>query len=106
VGCGERVVYEGICPDPDLPDLAPDVRAVCVKDHRGGRAEANFPVPGQGQVDHDAMFATLFRCAFRGPVALERVDSRDDAAAIPPELIDQRIGAARQFLSGAMDRAA
>jgi sugar phosphate isomerase/epimerase len=98
--------YEGICPDPDLPDLAPDVRAVCVKDHRGGRAEANFPVPGQGQVDHDAMFATLFRCAFRSPVALERVDGRDDAAAMPPELIDQRIGAALQFLSGAMDRAA
>jgi sugar phosphate isomerase/epimerase len=103
---GNVSFYEGICPDPDLPDLAPHVRAVCIKDHRGGRAEANFPVPGQGQVDHQAMFATLVHAGFRGPIALERVDGRDDASAMPPELIDQRIAAARQFLSETLDRAA
>jgi sugar phosphate isomerase/epimerase len=95
---GNVSFYEGIWPDPDLPDLAPHVRALCIKDHRGGRAEANFPVPGEGQIDHEAMFRILFGGGFRGPIALERVDGRDDAAAMPPELIDERIRAARHFL--------
>jgi sugar phosphate isomerase/epimerase len=95
---GNVSFYEGICPDPDLPDLAPHVRAVCVKDHRGGRAEANFPVPGEGQIDHEAMFRILFGGGFQGPIALERVDGRDDAGTMAPEAIDERIRAARGFL--------
>ena len=55
---GNVSFYEGIHPDPDLPDLAPRVKAVCIKDHLGLRGDANFPVPGQGQVDHERMFRT------------------------------------------------
>jgi sugar phosphate isomerase/epimerase len=95
---GNVSFYEGIYPDPDLPDLAPDVKAVCIKDHLGGRAEANFPVPGQGQIDHDLMFRILYGAGFNGPIAVERVDGTENAAKMDPEVIDQRIAAARSFL--------
>jgi len=95
---GNVSYYEGIHPDPDLPDLAPHVRAVCIKDHLGGRAEANFPTPGDGQIDHALLFRILFGAGLRGPIAVERVDGREDAAKMDPAIVDQRIEAARRFL--------
>ena len=101
---GNVSFYEGIYPDPDLPDLAPHVKAVCIKDHKGGRAEANFPVPGTGQVDHELMFRTLFAAGFNGPMSVERVDGRDNVAKLAPEVIDERIAAAYRYLNGALER--
>ena len=101
---GNVSFYEGIFPDPDLPDLAPDVKAICIKDHLGGRGVANFPIPGQGQIDHDLMFKILFGAGFDGPIALERVDGTDNAAKMTPELIDERIAAARTFLVSVLDK--
>jgi L-ribulose-5-phosphate 3-epimerase len=101
---GNVSFYEGIYPDPDLPDLAADVKAVCIKDHLGGRAVANFPVPGQGQIDHDLMFQILFGAGFDGPIALERVDGTDKAGEMPPDLIDERIAAARRYLVSVLDK--
>jgi sugar phosphate isomerase/epimerase len=95
---GNVSYYEGIHPDPDLPDVAPHVKAVCVKDHLGLRGDGNFPPPGEGQVDHDLMFRTLYGAGFGGPVAVERVDGRDDAVKMDPQVIDLRIAAARRFL--------
>jgi len=95
---GNVSYYEGIHPDPDLPDLAPEVKAVCIKDHLGGRGEKNFPVPGTGQIDHDRMFQILFGAGFRGPLAVERVDGRMDASRMSPESIDRRIAEARKNL--------
>ena len=100
----EALGVEGIHPDPDLPDLAPHVRAVCVKDHRGLRAEGNFPVPGTGQVDHDLLFRTLFAAGFRGPISVERVDGTEDAAAMTAEVIDERIARARAHLLPILER--
>ncbi len=96
---GNVSFYEGINPDPDLPDIAADVKAVCIKDHKGLRAEANFPTPGTGQVDHDLIFRTLFAAGFNGPIAVERVDGSEDAEKMPPELIDERLAAAYRNLS-------
>jgi len=101
---GNVSFYEGIQPDPDLPDLAPDVKAVCIKDHKGLRGDANFPVPGAGQVDHDLMFRVLFGAKFRGPIAVERVDGTGDAEKMPAELIDERLTAARSFLVPILDK--
>jgi L-ribulose-5-phosphate 3-epimerase len=102
---GNVSFYEGIYPDPDLPDLAPDVKAVCIKDHLGGRAVANFPVPGQGQIDHEQMFQILFGAGFDGsPIALERIDGTDNAAKMPAELIDERITAAHKYLVPVLDK--
>jgi sugar phosphate isomerase/epimerase len=95
---GNVSFYEGICPDPDLPELAPEVKAVCIKDHKGLRGEANFPTPGAGQIDHDLMFRILCGAGFRGPIAVERADGTDSAEKMPPEVIDERMAAARKFL--------
>jgi sugar phosphate isomerase/epimerase len=103
---GNVSFYEGISPDPDLPELAPHVQAVCIKDHQGGRAEANFPVPGSGQIDHESMFRTLFAAGFDGPMAVERVDGRDGAARLTPEVVDERAAAAFRYLTGALERTA
>jgi len=101
---GNVSFYEGIHPDPDLPDLAPFVKAVCVKDHRGLRGNPDFPVPGQGQIDHELMFKILFGAGFDGPISVERVDGTDNAMTMPAELIDARIEAARVFLEPLLDR--
>ncbi|MEB2360081.1 MAG: sugar phosphate isomerase/epimerase [Bryobacteraceae bacterium] len=101
---GNVSFYEGVHPDPDLVDLAPHVKAVCIKDHSGLRGEGNFPPPGEGQIDHELMFKTLFGGGFNGPMALERVDGRDNAAKMPAELIDQRIAAAQRFLTGMLEK--
>jgi len=103
---GNVSFYEGIHPDPDLPDLAPRVKAVCIKDHLGLRGDANFPVPGQGQVDHELMFRTLFAAGFSGPLALERVDGRGGKAKMTPEVLDERIADAHKYLTSVLDRTA
>lgn len=101
---GNISFYEGIYPDPDLPDVAPSVKAVCIKDHLGLRGDANFPVPGQGNVDHELMFRTLFAAGFDGPLAIERVDGKDGARNVSPEVIDRRITTAYQYLAPLLDR--
>jgi sugar phosphate isomerase/epimerase len=101
---GNVSFYEGIYPDPDLPDLAPHVKSVCVKDHKGLRGEANFPVPGHGQIDHEEMFRILFGAGFNGPIALERIDGTDRAAAMPLEVIDERIKAAHDYLAPLLEK--
>ena len=102
---GNVSFYEGIHPDPDLPDLAPHVKSVCIKDHLGLRGDANFPVPGQGQIDHPLMFQTLFAAGFAGPLSVERIDGKEDASKMPAELIDQRNAEARQFLEPLLEKA-
>jgi len=102
---GNVSYYEGVHPDPDLPDLAPQVKAVCLKDHLGLRGDDNFPVMGQGQVDHELMFRTLFSAGFNGPMAIERVDGRDGGMRkVSPEAVDERLTAANKYLVPLLDR--
>jgi hypothetical protein len=75
-----------------LPDVAPQVRAVCIKDHLGLRGDGNFPVPGQGNVDHELMFRLFLRPDLKGRWQIERVDGRDGASKAAPDVIDQRHG--------------
>lgn len=100
---GNVSYYEGIHPDPDLPDLAPEVRAVCIKDHLGLRGDNNFPAPGQGQIDHEAMFRTLFQAGFSGPMAIERVDGRSEKK-LTVDVTDERLAAARAYLVPLLNR--
>lgn len=100
---GNVSFYEGVYPDPDLPDLAPEVKAVCIKDHLGLRGDENFPIPGQGQVDHELMFRTLFAAGFNGPMQIERLDGRD-RGRLAPEIIDERLTAANHYLVPLLDR--
>jgi sugar phosphate isomerase/epimerase len=100
---GNVSFYEGIYPDPDLPDVAPSVAAVCIKDHVGGRAAANFPIPGQGQIDHPAMFQTLFAAGFQGPMAVEKVEGQE-SGKLTPAALEQRLTAAFQYLAPLLER--
>jgi sugar phosphate isomerase/epimerase len=101
---GNVSFYEGIYPDPDLPDLAPHVKAVCIKDHRGPRGEVNFPVPGAGQIDHEQMFRILLGAGFNGPIAVERVNGADRGPDPDAERIDQRLAAARSYVAPLLER--
>jgi len=99
---GNVAFYEGLNPDPGLPELAPYVKSVCIKDQRGGRAAADFPVPGSGDINHELMFRTLFAGGFRGPLAVERVDGT--GGPVTPEVLDQRIAQAYNFLAPLLDK--
>ncbi len=102
---GNISFYEGIYPDPDLPDVAASVKAVCIKDHSGLRGDENFPIPGQGNVDHELMFRTLFPAGFNGPIAIERLDGKDGfGSKAPADVVDKRIIAARDYLVPLLDR--
>ncbi len=92
---GNISYYEGVRPEPDLPGMVDLVRAVCIKDHRGGRAVVDFPVPGDGQIDHAAIFRTLLAGGFDGPCLIERIDGLNS-----PEETDQALARGRGYLEG------
>jgi sugar phosphate isomerase/epimerase len=92
---GNIVYYEGVRPEPDLPTVVDFVGAVCIKDHRGGRAVVDFPEPGDGQIDHLAIFRTLHAGGFDGPCLIERIDGLNSA-----EETDQALARGRAYLDG------
>ncbi|MGW5366391.1 sugar phosphate isomerase/epimerase family protein [Actinopolymorpha pittospori] len=94
--------YEGLDSEEDLEcsGIAPLVRAVCIKDHIGAKGDPNFPVPGDGQVDHARMLRTLAGAGFRGPLLTERVDQETAEAS------DQALLRARRFLDTVVEKLA
>jgi sugar phosphate isomerase/epimerase len=98
---GNVAYYEGLRPEEDVRDCAPWVRAVCVKDHRGPRGNADFPIPGEGEVDHPAVFRTLLAAGFAGPCLVERIDGLEG-----PPAVDAALRRARAFLERAAAAAA
>ena len=80
--------YEGLNSEDDLEQsgVAPLVKSVCIKDHRGAQGEANFPLPGEGDVDHARMLRILAAAGFDGPLMLERIDNLPSAEAIDAAL--------------------
>lgn len=90
--------YEGIDPATDFAAIAEQTVSLIAKDHRGGRANADFPVPGKGDVDFAAIMHTMRATAFAGPVVVERVDGTDGHTLTADE-IDRRIAEARTGLA-------
>lgn len=74
--------YEGLDSEDDLErsGVAPQVSAVCIKDHAGGQGDESFPVPGDGEVDHARMLRILAAAGFQGPMLVERFDQPDAEA--------------------------
>lgn len=102
---GNVSYYEGIYPDPDLADLAPHVNSLCIKDHKGLRGVNDFPVPGQGNIDHEQMFRTLLAAGFKGPMSIERVDGVDGGMnKVPPAVVEERLAAAHRYLAPLLER--
>ncbi len=93
---GNVAYYEGTPPEPDLPGVADLVRAVCIKDHRGGMAVDDFPTPGDGEIDHVAIFRALHAVGFAGPCLIERIDG-----LASPEEVDRELARARVYLERA-----
>lgn len=90
---GNVQFYEGIAAASDFPAIANLTYSLIAKDHRGAQANLDFPVPGTGDVDFPAIFATMKQVGFSGSVIVERVDGPPD-----PELIDRRIAESRDRL--------
>ncbi|MGH2353611.1 MAG: sugar phosphate isomerase/epimerase family protein, partial [Chloroflexota bacterium] len=92
---GNIAFYEGLKPEEDVKDCARYVRAVCIKDHRGPRAHVDFPLPGEGEVDHAQLFRTLLDAGFAGPALVERIDRLESAEAIDAALAKARVNLER-----------
>ncbi|PYI54369.1 sugar phosphate isomerase/epimerase family protein [Paenibacillus flagellatus] len=89
--------YEGVDPSGDLPAIAAKTVSLVAKDHRGARANDDFPIPGEGDVDFASIFATLHAAGFAGPVIVERLDGAhgEFGAGVAVGALDERIAAAR-----------
>jgi sugar phosphate isomerase/epimerase len=102
---GNVAFYEGVRPEDDVRDCARYVRAVCIKDHRGARANPDFPIPGEGDVDHAQVFRVLLQAGFAGPALVERLDGTQNAAEMPVETIDAALSRARANMERAAKEA-
>ena len=87
--------YEGLDSEDDLEHsgVAPLIRSVCIKDHRGGRGQVDFPIPGEGDVDHPRLLRLLAAAGFDGPLLVERIDRQPSA-----EAFDAALARAHAFL--------
>ncbi|WP_127583896.1 sugar phosphate isomerase/epimerase family protein [Paenibacillus koleovorans] len=95
--------YEGIDPAADFPLIVRHTHSLVAKDHRGARAERDFPIPGEGDVDFGSIFRTLKAESFDGSVVVERIDGTD--VTISPEETDRRIAQARNNMVRLLEQA-
>lgn len=86
--------YEGVAPEEDFPQIAERTFQIVAKDHRGARADNDFPIPGEGDVDFVRIFDTARQAGFSGPVVVERVNGT--GGPLTAEEVDERILAARR----------
>lgn len=94
---GNVQFYEGIDAATDMELIMGNMPLICAKDHRGPRANRDFPLPGEGDVDYKRIFAHLRKMNFDGAVTVERVDGAD-TGPIPADELDARMQRARQNL--------
>jgi len=87
---GNVQYYEGIAADADFLKVADKTYSIIAKDHRGARANIDFPVPGTGDVNFLAIFKAWKEAGRDGSVVVERIDGPNE-----PESIDQRFAEAR-----------
>ena len=85
--------YEGVTPEEDFPEIADKTIELVAKDHTGPKAEANFPIPGEGDIDWNRIFRTAAQSGFDGPVIVERVNGT--GGPFTAEEVDDRILKAR-----------
>ncbi len=88
-----------------MNDCARHVRAVCIKDHRGPQFNGDFPIPGEGDVDHAQVFRSLLEAGFSGPCLVERANGTVRGDDMPLDEIDASLGKAKTYLEGAVARA-
>jgi sugar phosphate isomerase/epimerase len=92
--------YEGIRAEDDFRPIAGQAYSIVAKDHRGAKANLDFPIPGTGDVNFPAIFGMQHASGFDGTVLVERVDGPADA-----ESIDQRLAETRSRLQLLLENA-
>lgn len=84
---GNVQFYEGIDAAEDFMNIANTTHSIIAKDHRGGRGNLDFPIPGTGDVNFRKIFKAWSQYVDgNGYVIVERADGPPE-----PDLIDQRI---------------
>jgi len=73
---GNIYYYTGEKAEEDLPAVAKQIRAMCIKDERGGRHGEVMITPGTGLVDFHRIFSLLGEAGFRGPCWVECVGGK------------------------------
>lgn len=93
---GNLLYYAGERPEQSLPQLAPYVAAMCIKDETGGSGPGRTVTvtPGDGDVDFHEVFRILRDHAFAGPAAVETLGPGDR-----PEAVDEHGRRAYRFLT-------
>ncbi|MCQ6560645.1 sugar phosphate isomerase/epimerase family protein [Paenibacillus mendelii] len=95
--------YEGIDPAADFPLIADRTVSIIAKDHSGIRAEHNFPLPGEGEVEFRALFRSWKGAGSAdGTIVVERVDGT--GGPMTTEQIDLRLAQARTNLEGLLHK--
>lgn len=73
---GNIYYYTGQRAEEDLPKVADRVRAMCIKDERGGKHGEVEITPGTGVVDFERIFSILDGAGFSGPCWVECVGGK------------------------------
>ncbi len=102
---GNVSFYEGLDTAEDIKDCAEYVAAMCIKDHRGARANPVFPPVGEGDIDHSAIMTILAAHDFSGPLMVERFEGSNAKKEMSLELVNERARAARIYLEKIVSQA-
>jgi sugar phosphate isomerase/epimerase len=97
--------YEGVAPDTDFPLVADMNCALFAKDHRGPRANKDWPIPGEGDVPFLSIFQTMRKLDVSGDIFVERVDGTESESRIAADELDRRVRVARQNLTRLLEQA-
>ena len=95
---GNVKFYEGVDPHEDIKNCLDSLAALCIKDHRGERANPVFPCPGEGDVDHVRLLRSLKDLDGLCPLSVERFEGGRVKKEMSAELIDEIAQKAKEHL--------
>ncbi len=96
IDAGNVRYYEGIDPVADIEPIVADAVVTCLKDHSGGRGNGNFPIIGDGGVDHPALLAKMDEAGYGGPLLIERFDGGSGRTGIGFHAVCERARASKE----------
>jgi sugar phosphate isomerase/epimerase len=104
-GCydpGNVQFYEGVNAAQDFPQMVKSTFSIIAKDHKGERANLDFPIPGTGDVDFLQIFQDWKAAGGDGNVVIERIDGPGEPN---PAVIDERVAKSYQSVKGLLQQA-